>query len=153
MPIHSLPTPAPVFIAPAISARFIGRTATSNIWAGSTTRCKIRGFRVELGEIEAVLASHPGVREAVVLAQGQDAQMRLVAYFIPASDEVATSGALRRHVAAQLPDYMVPSAFVGVDAFPMTANGKLDREALPPPTASRSETDTLFVAPATRWSA
>ncbi|HEX8432754.1 MAG TPA: amino acid adenylation domain-containing protein, partial [Longimicrobium sp.] len=91
---------------------------------------KIRGFRVELGEVESRLATHAEVREAVVMAR-QDAAggKRLVAYVV--GD--ARAEAMRAHLAEQLPDYMVPAAYVRLDAFPLTPNGKVDRKALPAP--------------------
>ncbi|SFX78277.1 amino acid adenylation domain-containing protein, partial [Pseudomonas sp. NFACC43] len=89
---------------------------------------KIRGFRIELGEIEAQLKALPSVTEAVVLA---DAQQRLLAYFTATSAQDPSE--LRARLAAVLPDYMLPAAFVQVDAFSLTANGKLDRRALPEP--------------------
>ncbi|TBF86378.1 amino acid adenylation domain-containing protein, partial [Rhizobium leguminosarum] len=101
---------------------------------------KIRGFRIELGEIEARLASHPGVGEAVVVARqdGDGAEAddkRLVAYYTRAADagRDLSAEALRSHLSAVLPDYMVPSAYVLMEAFPLTPNGKLDRKALPAP--------------------
>ncbi|WP_191488514.1 non-ribosomal peptide synthetase [Pseudomonas sp. FEN] len=94
---------------------------------------KIRGLRIELGEIETRLASHPAIREAVVLArEDQPGEQRLVAYYSSADAglEIAT---LRAYLQARLPDYMVPSAYVELDTFPLTANGKIDRRALPAP--------------------
>ncbi|MCF5387511.1 amino acid adenylation domain-containing protein, partial [Pseudomonas syringae] len=98
---------------------------------------KIRGFRVELGEIEARLAEHTEVREAVVLCR-QDApgDKRLVAYVTVQQPETALDiEQLRSHLQGLLPDYMVPAAYVQLDSLPLTANGKLDRKALPVPDA------------------
>ena len=93
---------------------------------------KIRGFRIELGEIEAALAKHPAVREVVVLALGEDSEKRLAAYVVADSDDRLASS-LRAHLVARMPEYMVPAAFVRLDRFPLTPNGKLDRRALPTP--------------------
>ncbi|MDQ9562195.1 amino acid adenylation domain-containing protein, partial [Serratia marcescens] len=93
------------------------------------------------GEIEAVLATHPAVREAVVDARAVGDDKRLVAWVVPAADvaEEALAGALRQHVSAALPDYMVPSAWVVVVALPLSPNGKLDRRALPEPQGAQSQ--------------
>ncbi|MET0395794.1 MAG: non-ribosomal peptide synthetase, partial [Longimicrobiaceae bacterium] len=113
---------------------------------------KVRGYRVELGEIEAVLRMHEQVREAVVL-QREDApgQQRLVAYVVPeAGVEVAAADVavaeLRRHVAEQVPEYMVPGAFVVMEQLPIMANGKVDRRLLPAP---ESGSEREYVEPRT----
>lgn len=99
---------------------------------------KIRGFRVELGEIEATLGRHPRVREAVVVVREEEpGDKRLVAYIVGAPDARPSADELRRHLRASLPEYMVPAAFVVLDKFPITPNGKVDRAALPPPDAKR----------------
>ena len=94
---------------------------------------KIRGFRIELGEIEARLAAYPGVRDAVVVALEDVAgEKRLVAYYTADAAET-TVEALRAHMTSLLPEYMVPAAYVRLESMPLTANGKLDRKALPAP--------------------
>jgi len=109
---------------------------------------KIRGFRIELGEIEAVLAQHPVVRETVVIAQ-EDApsDKRLVAYVVANEGHEPTVSELRRFLKEKLPEYMVPSAFVMLEAVPLTPNGKVDRCGLPAPDTSRRGLEEGFVAP------
>jgi aryl carrier-like protein len=97
---------------------------------------KIRGFRIELGEIEARLTQHPAVGEAVISAcEDASGDKRLVAYYVPRTGEWDAPGvnALRAHLSASLPEYMVPAAYVRLEAMPLTPNGKLDRKALPSP--------------------
>nr|APD71717.1 non-ribosomal peptide synthetase 6 [Streptomyces sp.] len=103
---------------------------------------KLRGFRVELGEIESVLTTHPGVDRAVVVSQEVHSSQQVVAYYIPAGAAALSPERLRKHAAQTLPDYMVPSICVELEKLPLTPNGKLDVEALPKPQnlVSRQET-------------
>ncbi len=110
---------------------------------------KIRGYRIELGEIESSLRAHNQVREAVVVArEDQPGEKRLVAYVVPAAEGGTTvsAAALREHLRAGLPTYMIPSAFVFLEALPLTPNGKLDRKALPAPDG-HVELDGPYVPP------
>jgi len=109
---------------------------------------KIRGFRIELGEIEAALAQHPAVREAVVLLREDiPEEKRLVAYLVAGRDPAPSVEALRAFLTEKLPDYMVPAAYVLLDALPVTTNGKVDRRALPTPAVVRPELEEVLVAP------
>ncbi|HVQ95878.1 MAG TPA: amino acid adenylation domain-containing protein, partial [Mycobacteriales bacterium] len=106
---------------------------------------KIRGHRIEPGEAAAVLASHPGIREAAVLADGPAGDLRLVAYCVPAGGELPAD--LAEHCARVLPDYLVPTVYLGIDQLPLTANGKLDRRALPAPDTAAMPAGPAPVAP------
>src|SRR5947209_8073863 len=106
---------------------------------------KLRGYRIELGEIEALLSQHPAVRECLVLVrEAGSGDKRLVAYILPADAEARASvSALRSYLQATLPEYMVPTAFVEVEAWPLTPNGKIDRRALPAPQRTQAASSSL----------
>jgi thioesterase domain-containing protein/acyl carrier protein len=106
---------------------------------------KIRGFRIELGEIEACLRQHPSIREALVMAGGEDGDKRLLAYVVT-DDPPPSREALRTYIRVNLPEYMLPAAFVFLDALPLTPNGKVDRKALPVPDSHRPDLAQSYVA-------
>ncbi|KAF9086686.1 hypothetical protein BGX27_003140, partial [Mortierella sp. AM989] len=116
---------------------------------------KIRGFRIELGEIEARLVGHPWVRESIVVVSGEGSSKRLVAYVV-AEPIQSLSHTLHKHIAVSMPEYMVPAAFVRLDALPLTPTGKVDRRALPEPErdafasqdyeAPEGDTETILAA-------
>ena len=111
---------------------------------------KLRGYRIELGEIEALLHAHPAVAHGVVaIREDVPGEKRLVAYLVAVEGSSVSATALREHLQASLPEYMVPSAFVSLDALPLTPNGKVDRKALPAPDGSRPDLESAFVAPRT----
>ncbi|MBD1909176.1 amino acid adenylation domain-containing protein [Leptolyngbya sp. FACHB-16] len=112
---------------------------------------KIRGFRIELGEIETALSQHPNVRENIVIAREDQENQRLVAYVVSRHLKGTTHlvPELRAFLKRKLPEFMVPSAFVMMDALPITPNGKADRRALPTPTCDRPDLHEAFVAPRT----
>jgi amino acid adenylation domain-containing protein len=127
--------------APDGTVEYLGR---------SDQQVKVRGIRVELGEIEAALGHHPGIREAVVLAREDvPGDKRLVAYLVTNSDAATTPGELRLFLRQKLSDYMIPSVFVFLDAMPLAPGGKLDRRALPAPDQAQPELEGRYIAPST----
>ncbi|MCQ3938431.1 MAG: non-ribosomal peptide synthetase [Chloroflexi bacterium] len=117
----------------------------------SDQQVKVRGFRIETGEVEAALASHPSVKQAVVTAwKDKSSDASLVGYVVPAGGEKeADFSQLRGYLRTQLPEYMVPSIFVALEALPLTPNGKVDRKALPEPVLARAALRAKYAAPRT----
>ncbi len=120
---------------------------TIEIVGRSDDQVKLRGMRIELGEIASVLSQHEAVRQSIVLARSDErGEKSLVAYIVPQLGKTLVSSELRRFVAAQLPDYMVPSVFVLLDKVPLTPNGKIDRLALPAPDSDLRDAKEPLVA-------
>ncbi|MFC3549825.1 amino acid adenylation domain-containing protein [Lysobacter cavernae] len=115
----------------------------------SDTQVKIRGYRIELSEIEAALAQHPGVQSCAVVARADPAgEKRLLAYVVAMPGATSpTAPALRAHLAATLPDFMLPARYLLLPMMPLTRNGKLDRQALPAPDRSRPELAATYEPP------
>jgi amino acid adenylation domain-containing protein len=116
----------------------------------SDSQVKLRGYRIDLGEVEATLRRHPGVRETVVsLRENASAQKHLTAYLIPANGAPPSSQELQSFLKGRLPDYMIPEAFVVLDEFPLTPNGKVNRNGLPAPGPGSPAAKENFVPPRT----
>lgn len=119
---------------------FLGRT---------DNQIKIRGFRVELGEIETAIAQHPMVQTAAVIVREVDSNSQLIAYIVPETSTIPNERDLRSFLKTKLPAYMLPAAFVVLDTLPLTANGKVDQKALPPPHLTVARETSPTVAPTT----
>ncbi|AXB42530.1 amino acid adenylation domain-containing protein [Amycolatopsis albispora] len=121
--------------------RFLGR---------ADSQVKIRGHRVEIGEVEAAVNAHPSVSAAAVLAHPDETgSPRLTAYWVNGTSDSLSAAELRGHLAAKLPEYLLPSGYVRLDRLPLTANGKVDRRALPAPDTERPELAEPYAAPTT----
>ena len=112
---------------------------------------KIRGHRVELGEIEAALNQHAAVKGNVVVARARDSsgEKELIGYIVTTQESLVSVHEVRRFLQGNLPEYMIPSAFVFLNALPLTPNGKVDRNALPSVDGARPELDRAFIEPRT----
>src|ERR1051325_675185 len=117
---------------------------------GGRGRGKVRGYRIEVGEIEVALMAHEAVRQAVVVArESEGGEKRLVAYVVAAAEEGIRSSELQQYLRSRLPAYMVPNVFVPLEQLPLTASGEVDRRALPAPEGGRAELGEEYVAPRT----
>jgi aryl carrier-like protein len=114
------------------------------------SQVKLRGYRIELGEIEAALMAHPSLQDGVVVVREDvPGEKHLVAYLVARQGQTLSQSDLRTYLQARLPSYMIPSTFVVLEALPLTSNGKVDRRALPPPDAERSQAEKTVLAPRT----
>ncbi|NJN10675.1 MAG: amino acid adenylation domain-containing protein, partial [Richelia sp. RM1_1_1] len=112
------------------------------------SQVKIRGFRIELGEIEALLNQHSDIKESVVISREEMVEnQRLIAYIVPKKENIKFVQSLRKYLKEHLPEYMIPAKFVMLNNLPLSANGKLDRQALPKPTNLSAEFAVNYVAP------
>ncbi|MHC5819627.1 MAG: non-ribosomal peptide synthetase, partial [Nostoc sp.] len=110
---------------------------------------KVRGFRIELGEIEAHLSQHLAILNTVVVVHSEADSQIIVAYVVPQKEQTLTVTELRDFLESKLPNYMIPAAFIMLEALPLTPNGKVDRKALPAPDDSRPELEAVYQAPQT----
>lgn len=114
------------------------------------TQVKLHGYRIELGEVESALRKHPAVRDAAATArEDTPGDQRLVAYVVPADAELPSYPELRRHLQLHLPEYMIPSRVLTLDALPLSPNGKVDRSALPAPHGLQRSGEQTYIPP--RW--
>ena len=125
---------------PTGDIEYIGRT---------DHQVKIRGFRIELGEIEATLRQYPAMRQVLVTVHLETDSQRLVAYIVPHTEQTLVVTELRSFLESRLPNYMMPTAFVILDALPLTPNGKVDRKALPAPDTARPKLEAVYQPPQT----
>jgi len=151
------PTLGPVYRTGDLG-RLLG-DGTIEFMGRKDTQIKIRGFRVETGEIENRLLKYEGIKEAIVIArhdENKDDQLQLCAYIVPKPNHKKTSNGvyfpvsnLRNYLMAELPEYMIPSHFIEMEVLPLTPSGKVDRKALPAPESLRPQLDNTYIAPQT----
>ena len=147
--MHPLVNTATLLLPPADLARFLA-DGTIEYLGRIDDQVKIRGFRIELGEIESALGTHSAVRQVLVMArEAAPGDLRLVAYIVFHDGEDLTASDVRRHLRRDLPEYMIPSLVVALQAMPLTPNGKIDRKVLPAPDGSRDALETAFITPRT----
>jgi acyl-coenzyme A synthetase/AMP-(fatty) acid ligase len=132
------------------TARF-GRDGLIEFLGRRDRQLKVRGFRIEPGEVEAILVRHPAVRDVVVVAREDASETSaLVAYVVPAAAHQPAAGELRRFLGEQVPEHAIPSTFIVIDELPLSPSGKVDTRALPDPDTSRPALSAAGVQPRTR---